>query len=258
MRTAVLTTMLLLPVGLSSSMAATITTFGDFADTFGSVGVTYSTGTPYDPGVLAIPFHGSIEGIEKFDPSLGVLTDITVFVEPGDPIKYTIGGGMTVTESVPAATPDYGATISLMGSVELNYDGAMPATIFGEGFMLSGGDVGAAGSGSFMTPITSSGTGILEGSASVLGIVDPLDFVGTGFVDTLYVDLIVQGTAEFTSVNATAEGDLGFDVFAGTFIDGESIVGVTYTYTAVPEPSTMAFLGLGSGWFIARRRRRTA
>ena len=78
-------------VACQRSTADEITFFGDFADGFGA-GPSYSSFDPPDPGSFTLDFSELIVGIPKFDPSLGTLTDITVFVEDTDPIFYFLGG----------------------------------------------------------------------------------------------------------------------------------------------------------------------
>ena len=256
-------TFILLLIVFSSSPLAkadVYVDFGDFTDVFGPVGVAYSSSIPFDPGAIVTPFHEAVVGLEKFDPSLGTLTDVTIFVGPAEPIKYTLGGAMTVFETDPLITTGYGASVDIMGGIELNYAGATPSTILGDMIHLSGTGAGAAGSGSFTTGVGFPGAhpGTLTGSTSVFSSVDLADFIGAGeFVDKLFVDLTVQSTGDFKTTNASAAAALDFDVFAGfSNPPGSPVIGVSYTFTAVPEPSSLALLSLGALSLTFRRRRR--
>lgn len=246
-----------------TATAETVTFFGDFADGFGSVPIAYSSDTPYDPGSIVPVFHEGVTSIPKFDPALGTLTDITVFISPtgSSPIFYSLGGSMTVTKSS-LSIPDYGGSVSLMAELMVNYE-AGPGTfaVLGESIALEGAGAGPTGSTEFTTSVAPAGAdGMLTGSASVFGAVDLADFVGPGLVDSLYVDLIIQDTADFALDNATATAGLGFDVFdADSGID-DDVIGVTYTYTitAIPEPSvigSLAMLAAVTTGFTRRRRK---
>jgi hypothetical protein len=215
-----------------------VTFFGDFEDGFGSVAGMYDSDVPYDPGLLAHPFHEKILGLSKFDPSLGILTDITIFVDAGSPIFYSLGGGMEVLE-IDDSLPDYSASVSLFGEVLINYEGMSAATtVMGEVIPLFGAGTDSAGTGMFSTGIGTSADGSLTGAESVFGAVDFSDFVGLGPVDTLWVDMFVQETADFDVDNATATAGIGFDVFDSDSGADDAVIGITYTFTPVPEPGT--------------------
>ena len=240
------------------SRADTITFFGDFADGFGPVPIAYSSSIPYEPGIFAPVFHEMVAGIPKFDPSLGTLTDITVFVDASSPIFYTLGGGMTVTE-VDDSLPDYSASIMLFGDIMLNYEStSLASMILSEVIPLEGMGIGAAGTGGFTTPVGTPADGSLIGAASVFGSVDLADFVGPGLVDTLFIDLIVEDTADFMVDNSTATASLAFDVFDSDSGVDDAVIGVTYTFTPIPEPNTAGlFVCAASLFTLARRRRKT-
>lgn len=247
----------LLALLVSTARADEITFYGDFEDGFGSVAGTYESGVPYVPGSVTHSFHEMVVGLSKFDPSLGVLTDIEVFVEGSSPIFYTLGGGMEVTE-LDDLLPEYSASMSLFGEVSLNYEGAsLASTLFGDAIPLSAAGVGAPGTGSFTTPVSSSADGMLTGDASIFGAVDLSDFVGPGAVDTLFVDMFVEDTADFSVDNATAMAGLAFDVFDSDSGADDAVIGITYTFTAaVPEPGSASLLVLGFMGLAATRRRR--
>lgn len=239
------------------SSADEITFFGDFEDKFGAVPVTYESDVPYDPGVLIPLASELVVGIPKFDPSLGTLTDIEIFVEPSSAILYSLGGGMEVFE-VDDSLPDYFASIELFGEVSLNYvSGTEFLPVLSEVIPLIGSGTGDKGTGSFSTPVTTPADGSLTGSLSVLGSVDLADFVGPGVVDKLFVEMFIEDTADFMVDNATASAGLAFDVFDSDSGADDAVIGVTYTFTPVPEPSTLLGIG-GLAVCCWTRRRRNA
>lgn len=234
-----------------------VTFFGDFEDGFGTVDAAYSSDVPYDPGVGILAFSEMVVGIPKFDESLGVLTDIIVFVDETSPIFYTLGGGMEVTE-LDASAPGYSASMSLFGDVLLNYMGESTMTpVLGDPLPLSGGDAGEPGTGSFTTGVTMGADGMLTGESSIFGTAALADFVGTGDVESLFVEMFVEATAEFIVDNATATAGLGFDVFDSDSGADDAVIGVTYVYS-VPEPgSSMILIGVSALFFRRRRSRST-
>ncbi len=222
-----------------------VTFFGDFDDGFGGVPIAYESGIPYSPGMLVPIFHEAVLSLPKFDPSLGTLTDITVFVDAGSPIFYTLGGTMEVTE-VDGSLAEFGAMVGLEGDVSLNYMGSSLSDIIAaESIGLGGADVGTMGMGSFSTPVAMAADGSLTGTKSIFGSVDLADFVGTGMVDSLFVDLVIEDTADFTTANSTATAALSFDVFDSDSGADDPVIGITYTYS-VPEPSSAVSWILGA------------
>ena len=157
--------------------------------------------------------------------------------------------------------PDYGGSVGLMAELSVNYESGFSSTpIFGEPIPLEGTDVAPAGSTEFSTPVSPVGVdGMLTGSSSVFGIVDMADFVGPGLVDSLYVDLLIQDSADFMLSNATATAGLSFDVFDSDSGIDDAVIGVTYTYapSAIPEPTALVSLAM-LGCVVCLRRPRRA
>ncbi len=241
---------------IANSAADEITFFGDFEDDFGGVPVIYDSDIPYEPDSFIGLMHEKVVGISKFDPSLGTLTDVVIFTE--EAIAYSVSGGMTISE-VDDSLPDYFASIGLVAEIQLSYDGVIPSAVFTEFIPLEGADLGDMGSGSIDTPIFSvpPADGALTGSASVFDSIELADFVGTGFVDSLFVDLIIQDTAAFSLDNATATASLEYDVFDGDSGADDPVIGVTYIFDSVsiPEPGNALILCSLLPMLLVRKRK---
>lgn len=224
---------------VASAQADEITYFGDFFDFFS--GHTSDSSEP----ITSDGFFDSalIEGIAKFDPSLGTLTDIEVTIDPTKPIMAFIEGLVTVEQDMEAfeffggadTFGDYGVyyeTSSSLHSVFVElYD---VATDCGGGPMDGGCDGGAS----------SSGVSELSGTTSIFDIADLADFVGVGeTVDTLFVGIFGELVASFGGDNVSfITFELFYDLFAeGSGIDDE-VVAVTYTYSPIPLPAPFLLL----------------
>jgi hypothetical protein len=219
--------------------AAEITFFGDFEDGFGPA-VFYDSEFPYEPGSFDLVFSELVVGISKFDPSLGTLTDITIFIDTTDPISYSFDGGISAAE-LDDGLDGFSADMLSFGDVGVNYESPDFALhpIIVDDFEVLGFCSGFPGEGFCGEAIDTTGDGEVDGSESVMGLVDPADFVGLGDVDSLFVQLFLEGTALFDLTNSTAVGEVFYDVFDGDSGADDAIVGVTYTFTPIPEPSSV-------------------
>ena len=250
----------LLCLPLARVPADTVTYFGDFEDIFGSTGAIYDSSVAYDPGSFIGLASEKVIGIPKFAPGMGTLTGIEIFVDPGEAILYMVSGDMTITEVDGTVPEGYSASIGLVAEAQLNYFGTGSAadfTVFGDIIPLEGSDAGAMGTGETTTPIVMipPADATLTGSASVIGDVDLDDFVGAGMVDSLFVDLLIQDTADFALMNSTATAKIDWDLFDGDSGADDPVIGVTYTFTAIPEPTSgVALLAVACGLCLRRRR----
>jgi len=241
--------------------AAEVTFFGDFEDGFGP-GPTYTSFDVPEPGSFFLAFDEPILGIPKFDPSLGTLTDITVFVEDTDPIMYDVAGDIMATEIDPLDSGGFDAGVDVSGGdVGINYEdpsGLTLSPVITDSIDLMGSCGDTPGSGDCGESLFSSAEadGVLEGSSSIFGTVDLADFVGPGDVDSLFVQIFLPTTAMFTTMNADAVVDFDLDVFAGFSVIGEDIVGVTYTFTPIPEPTSLLLAAPALALLVAMRRRK--
>lgn len=258
LRSVLIVVLLVLCVCPNLASADTVTHYGDFGDTFGAIPIPYSSETTYVPGDFVPLMHEGVASIPKFDASLGTLTDITVFVDPmpTSPIFYTIGGTVTMTKD-DAGLPDYGASLGLLAEIAITY-GDDATIVLGDEIELAGGDMPPMGSLMFTSEVVPTDSdGMFVGSTSIIETVDLADFVGPGIVDALFVDFMIEETADFAVENATATASLGFDVFDSDSGLDDAVIGVTYTFTpvAVPEPSSIGCLTLLCLAAACRRRR---
>ena len=53
------------------------------------------------------------------------------------------------------------------------------------------------------------------------------------------MQIFLESTASFSLVNAEAMADTAYDVFDGNVGAVKPVIGVTYTYTSVPEPTSL-------------------
>ncbi len=242
-----LTAALLAVVALSAGnrvVAAEVTFFGDFEDDFGVA--SYDSLDPPMPGSFGLEFTGTVLGIPKFDPSLGTLTDITVFIDPGT-LFYTLGGSLDAV----ALMPDFTfADVIIAGDVGVYYEDPSFAflDVIVDFFDISGtcdgmpGDGGCGAPLDFLSDDGEMGGGApaeVDGSTSIIASVDPADFVGPGDVDSLFVLLFLETTGTFDLENADATASVDWDVFDGDSGADDPVIGVTYTFTPIPEPTTL-------------------
>lgn len=247
-------------LSLSAGAAADeVTYFGDFEDAFGGVG-GYSSEDPPVPGSFFLEVNEGVVGIPKFDPSLGTLTDITVFVDDSAPIFYTLGGDVSADELDDGVPDGFGAMVSLETDVGLYYEatgGSGFESVVADVVELSGLCTGGAGDSGCIDELFAFADGELVGGASLFSTALLTDFVGLGDVASLYVQLYVPVTADFEVENATGFADLSYDISDLDSGADDEVIGVTYTYTPVPEPATLTFLLPAAACLRSRRARRT-
>lgn len=247
----------------SHAKAAEMTVFGDFDDFFSPL--SYTSATPHDPGFFFL-FDAGVMGIPKFDPGVGMLTDITVSVDPLKPISFDIGGDFDAAQADTLSA--FTSSVSLFGDFGVYYESGGIFTVMGDVFSISAGCGGAAmdpdGGCGDMAPAASDSAGPpfgptsvfeLFGSDSIFADVDMGDFVGPGeMVDSLLVGMFIETTAMFVNDNVSLSTlDVFYDIFAaGSGMD--DVVAVTYTYTPVPLPAGILLLGPALGLIAGSRR----
>ncbi len=173
--------------------------------------------------------------LPQFDPSMGTLVKVTLTLdvtttggtivhdnEAGSPSDVTLGVGATVEAFAPSALTVVAVPLQTdTGSVEADSDAAADFV----------------GDDSFAIATTS---GSDDDTAMLLNTFAP--YVGTGTFDT-----VIKNTIE--TFLSTSGGFGPNDANPGTF-DGT----VTVTYEYIPEPASLALLGLGGLCLIRRRR----
>ena len=249
--------------GAASLQAASVTHYGDFSDDFGTYSYDSTDKGDLSAGVAAV--SSMVTGLEKFDDSLGSLTDIEIFISPTHPVMHTLGGSMTVTETDDKVPAGFQGDVFIFANLWLAYitlTDRMP--IFNESFLLEGACAGAMGDGTCGSIVEDASSGSLDGvfvdgPASVFDTVDLADFVAPGpgaFVDTLFIELILSEFGDFFTANATATAEIDYNIFfdAG---DSDPVIGVTYTYTPVPVPAAGWLMVSGVMGLVALRRKRS-
>jgi len=182
--------------------------------------------------------------VPHFDPSLGSLQSVTVTVDYAD-----FGGGDCMFQN---ENPDVGGTVSVTKIVDWS--------LSGRGFWLNGS-------------LSSSGSGFVAPSEDYSECwywfnpyfedIGPLSETITSDLDDLYdgpgdiyLDFFVDWNTDWT---------LSPGLYGGSWnmhgVDGRAGGTLTYTFAPVPEPSTLALLGVGAVSLVAfawRRRRQPA
>ena len=202
-----------------------------------------ATVTNYSGAALAGSSYSNFS-IAKFDSSLGTLTGVSVFVSTAQ-LQGSVG--ITNNDAASATIDGYDSTFNIKQSAgtDLGYGSTKSGTITDVVTTPGWSGLTLAANGGQQTLTIDGGQSFdiasVNIASSVFGAYQSAG--GTGFV-TFQVRSTqgVNVTGGDFSVNSTA-------TFANTNI------GVTYTYTAVPEPSAFALLGLGAMGLVARRRR---
>ena len=172
---------------------------------------------------------------------IGTLLDIGAFV------------GTPVTAAVPGIP---GLTLTATGS-SVNSDALLNASSIGLGVNTPGADdpdgvdtgffVGESISFTFNQDVSISDVAFAD--------VDPVlgEAVSFGGVNLSGVDLGASTDFAFPSpLNVTAGSPIVFNALSG---DGATIQGLTLTVESVPEPGSIAVLGMGGVLLLSRRRR---
>ncbi|MDD5063191.1 MAG: PEP-CTERM sorting domain-containing protein [Phycisphaerae bacterium] len=225
---------------LSTIMALVVVVILSLITTANAALVTYSD--TYGPTTVGSAAGWAGASLSKFNPALGTLTKVTLTLnsdtyagqihwdnEGGSPSDVTLGIGAEVTIDVLSSALVVTA-VPLQtgsGSVTLDNDG-VPDYIGTDAFSVTGG----------------SGNDI-ESTSSTNGAV-LASFTGAGTFDAWL------STNVSTFISTT--GGYGPSIYTLGLTGG--LITVAYEYNPVPEPVTIALLGLGSMFAIRNKRKR--
>ncbi|MGP8219487.1 MAG: choice-of-anchor E domain-containing protein, partial [Limisphaerales bacterium] len=178
--------------------------------------------------------------LPQFDTSLGTLTGVTLHITDSEQAEVTIENGSASPASI---------TVNLAGSVEATDNDTIDSiALLDQSF---GPYSLAANEGPIIPTYNGSGPDF----ANLGTITSSATKTVTSFDLSLYegsgtVPVTVDGSGGWS-----AEGTTAYSLIINEFA-GEGSVYATYTYTPVPEPSSVLFLGLG-GLALACYRRFT-
>ncbi|WP_168164339.1 beta strand repeat-containing protein [Pirellula sp. SH-Sr6A] len=261
--------------GVSISNSGTgVTTIGSISNTSGNVAISNSAAATLNVG--AITGGGNLQitnsdatGVVRLNNNVGAST-----------VSFSGGGRVEVASGVTVngSTAVSGAGSSLTGlgsfgnSVVIQNGGTLSPGVSGAGSLAFNGGL-AFDSGStfswdlvntttgFDTVAVSGGSGlsINSGATSVLNISNAIDasFWNTNQSWNVFTGTFAAPGSVFGNITLAGAAP---DVTKGFFTWSSSTNGVTLNFTAVPEPSSMALLGLAGviGGAYARRRNKLA
>ncbi|QQE12988.1 PEP-CTERM sorting domain-containing protein [Planctomycetota bacterium] len=210
-----------------------------FAAAIAATGLTAATASAAlidDSAPFAFPLSPATQtvALDQFDPALGTLISVTIEIEgevtaditaENDSVLDAPGYQISLTANFEAVAPGTSAVVALN-------DAWAQALVATDGVPGSGADFHDFGT---LSDDNSNSNSIVSGLAP---------YIGTGTID---VD--VNGSAGF-SFSGTTDSSLDISNLAG---EGE--VTVIYNYIPIPEPASMALLGLGGVAILARRKK---
>jgi hypothetical protein len=171
--------------------------------------------------------------VQKFNSSLGTLTSVTLTLVENTDYKWQLFNN-SLNQATFTVSAETDLTLTLPGILgTLNASVSYPSTAF---------SVAASSSQSV-------DSGWLSGADSVL--LTPASGDLSAFVGT--------GNLSLSASTATEDATTGTGGNRGYFLSTQTgaILEVTYNYTPVPEPSSLALLGLGGMGVMAMLRRKS-
>lgn len=192
---------------------------------------------------MAVPYTYNFAA-NQFNPSLGTLTSVTFTVTSNVVASVTVVNLNSTAQSFTNATASVPITVTGPNST------AVVLTATGTTAPQSGtvgADVGGIPGMTMISglTVTASSTTSLTGGALAT-------YIGTGTSSLSFV---------FGAGNGTYSGTGPSNVYFGGSAAADAKVVITYTFTpaTIPEPASLAMVGMGlGGLFVARRFRRRA
>jgi hypothetical protein len=239
-------------VSVAAALALTGATRADFMTSttgaYDEVGASpsytpYDVGDPGDAG-YTLP-DKAITGLDQFDPALGTLTGITLEIEADWYWQIDAYGQSVLDDSQPNSI-DFAIDFI---QIFIGYNAAGGST-----FVLVSADESVEVypyAEEFEGPAFDSNDnlGTLSGPVDITPQVDLNDFIGLGPVTSLAAFIAYpDGVDQFDIENLDPD-----ETYADLVISLNG-ADVTLTYHYVPEPTTMALLGVGAAAIVRRRR----
>lgn len=153
-----------------------------------STDANYSSVIPHDPNATFFPVLNNISGINKFDSSMGTLTNVLISVSANDPIYYDLVATLTVRPNGSGTNGFSGNIAPIVAEVGIFQEVAGNLfPLFTEFATLpSSGCSGEAGESFCAFDPIYPDDFMLHGEVSILNDIEPGDFVGDGEVGNLF------------------------------------------------------------------------
>ena len=202
---------------------------------------TISYNTSY-AGISAVHSSSVVGSLQKFNSALGTLTSVRLTLD-----STTYAGSLTwdnESDVVTDVTLEIGAEVTASTLGGLLVTTAVPLQSGSQNGVLADSDAAPdyVGGDSFGI-IGNTGSDIKYTESSSASVLTAFTASGVEYFDA-YLGSVLKKTVSTT-------GGYGADIYTAGQTDG--IITVTYTYDPIPEPATIAILGLGLVGILRRK-----